>query len=88
MNYLICTPIGNLNEISLRAIEILNSSELIYAEDTRKAKKIFEKYKIEKKSFSFKDHNERSKKRNIIKEGKAGKTISLISEAGVFLVSD
>jgi len=88
MIYLICTPIGNLNDISLRSIEILNSSDLIYAEDTRKAQKIFDKYKIEKKSFSFNDHNERSKTRNIIKEAKAGKTISLISDAGAPLVSD
>ena len=52
MIYLICTPIGNLNDISLRSIEILNSSDLIYAEDTRKAQKIFNRYKIGKKSFS------------------------------------
>ena len=88
MIYLICTPIGNLNDISLRSIEILNSSDLIYAEDTRKAKKIFDKYKIDKRSFSFNDHNESSKTKNIIKEAKAGKTISLISDAGAPLVSD
>jgi len=88
MIYLICTPIGNLNDISLRSIEVLNRSDLIYAEDTRKAKKIFDKYKIDKKSFSFNDHNEKSKTKNIIKEAKAGKTISLISDAGAPLVSD
>ena len=53
MIYLICTPIGNLNDISLRSIEILNSSDLIYAEDTRKAKKIFDRYKINKKSNTY-----------------------------------
>ena len=51
MIYLICTPIGNLNDISLRSIEILNSSDLIYAEDTRKAQKIFDRYKLIKKVF-------------------------------------
>ena len=66
MIYLICTPIGNLNDISARSIEILNSSDLIYAEDTRKAKKIFDKFKINKKSFSFNDHNERIKSKYII----------------------
>ena len=66
MIYLICTPIGNLNDISLRSIEILNTSDLIYAEDTRKAQKIFDRYKIDKKSFSFNDHNERSKTKSII----------------------
>ena len=79
MIYLICTPIGNLNDISLRSIEILNSSDLIYAEDTRKAQKIFDRYKIDKNSFSFNDHNERSKTKSIIKEARVGKTISLIS---------
>tara|TARA_B100001057_G_scaffold425116_1_gene448327 strand:- start:101 stop:916 length:816 start_codon:yes stop_codon:yes gene_type:complete len=88
MIYLICTPIGNLNDISLRSIEILNSSDLIYAEDTRNAKKIFQKFKIIKKSFSFNDHNERTKIRNIIEEAKAGKTISVISDAGAPLISD
>ena len=88
MIYLICTPIGNLNDISLRSIEILNSSDLIYAEDTRKAQKIFDRYKIDKKSFSFNDHNERSKTKSIIKEARAGKTISLISDAGAPLISD
>ena len=88
MIYLICTPIGNLNDISLRSIEILNSSDLIYAEDTRKAQKIFDRYKIDKKSFSFNDHNERIKTKSIIKEARAGKTISLISDAGAPLISD
>ena len=88
MIYLICTPIGNLNDISLRSIEILNISDLIYAEDTRRAKKIFDRYKIEKKSFSFNDHNERSKTKSIIREARAGKTISLISDAGAPLISD
>ncbi len=88
MIYLICTPIGNLNDISLRSIEILNSSDLIYAEDTRKAQKIFNKYQINKKSFSYNDHNERSKTKKIIEEAKAGKQISLISDAGAPLISD
>ena len=88
MIYLICTPIGNLNDISLRSIEILNSSDLIYAEDTRKAQKIFNKYKINKKSYSYNDHNERSKTKKIIEEAKAGKKISLISDAGAPLISD
>ena len=88
MIYLICTPIGNLNDISARSIEILNSSDLIYAEDTRKAKKIFDKFKIDKKSFSFNDHNERIKSKYIIEEAKAGKKISVISDAGAPLISD
>ena len=75
MIYLICTPIGNLNDISFRSIEILNNSDLIFAEDTRKAKKLFEKYKIDKKSFSYNDHNERNKTQNIIENAKAGKTL-------------
>ena len=67
MIYLICTPIGNLNDISLRSIEILNSSDLIYAEDTRKAQKIFDKYKIDKKSFFLWDKSAIAPNRGAIK---------------------
>ena len=88
MIYLICTPIGNLNDISLRSIEILKSSDLIYAEDTRKAKKIFDKFGIDKTSFSFNDHSERNKTKNIINEAKEGKLISILSDAGAPLISD
>ena len=51
MIYLICTPIGNLNDISARSIEILNSSDLIYAEDTRKAKKFLISLRLIKRVF-------------------------------------
>ena len=88
MIYLICSPIGNLNDISLRSIEILSNSDLIYAEDTRKAKKIIDKYRINKKSFSFNDHNEKRKTKKIIQEAKIGKVISVMSDAGAPLISD
>ena len=58
------------------------------SEKELKAKKLFEKYKIDKKSFSYNDHNERSKTKNIIENAKAGKTISIISDAGAPLISD
>ena len=88
MIYLICTPIGNLNDISLRSIEILKGSDFIFAEDTRKAKRLFRKFNIDKKSFSFNDHNERDKTKNIIMKAREGKIISILSDAGAPLISD
>lgn len=70
MIYLICSPIGNLNDISLRSIEILSNSDLIYAEDTRKAKKIIDKYRINKKSFSLMIITRKERQKKLFKRQK------------------
>jgi 16S rRNA (cytidine1402-2'-O)-methyltransferase len=86
--YLVATPIGNLEDITLRAIRILNESSIVLAEDTRNSKKLFLEHKISSKLVSYNDFSSQSKISSIIKHLKEGKNISLISDAGTPLVSD
>ena len=86
--YLVATPIGNLEDISLRAIKILKESDIVLAEDTRESKKLFLKYGIASKLLSFNDYSSQSKIDSIITKLKNGSKISLISDAGTPLVSD
>ena len=86
--YIVSTPIGNLSDITLRAISILNSSEYILCEDTRTSKKLLEKYKIKSKLISNHKFNETKNLNKIIEILKLGKIVSLISDAGTPTVSD
>jgi len=86
--YLVATPIGNLEDITLRAIRILNESSIVLAEDTRNSKKLFVAHKITSKLVSYNDFSSQKKNSSIVKHLKDGKTISLISDAGTPLVSD
>ena len=86
--YLVATPIGNLEDITLRAIRILNESSIVLAEDTRNSKKLFLEHKISSKLVSYNDFSSQAKISLIIKHLKDGKNISLISDAGTPLVSD
>ena len=86
--YLVATPIGNLEDISFRAIKILNESDIVLAEDTRESKKLFQKYYIKSKLISYNDHSSQSKIDSMIVKLKSGTNISLISDAGTPLVSD
>jgi 16S rRNA (cytidine1402-2'-O)-methyltransferase len=86
--YLVATPIGNLEDITLRAIRILNESSIVLAEDTRNSKKLFLEHKISSKLVSYNDFSSQAKISSIIKHLKDGKNISLISDAGTPLVSD
>lgn len=86
--YLVATPIGNLEDITLRAIRILNESSIVLAEDTRNSKKLFLEHKISSKLVSYNDFSSQVKISSIIKHLKDGKNISLISDAGTPLVSD
>ena len=86
--YLVATPIGNLEDISFRAIKILNESDIVLAEDTRESKKLFQKYDIKSKLISYNDHSSQSKIDSMIVKLKSGTNISLISDAGTPLVSD
>ena len=86
--YIILTPIGNLKDITFRAIETLNKVKLVYAEDTRKTKIILKKYNIEKKILSFHIYNENKNAPKIIENLKEDDEIALVSDAGTPLISD
>ena len=81
--YIVGTPIGNLSDISYRAISILKNVSLIVCEDTRQTKKILNKYEFTNNLISFNQHNSFKKIPGIIKDLKAGKSIALVSDAGM-----
>ena len=84
----ICSPIGNLNDISMRSISLLDKADFIYAEDTRKTNKLLSKFNISKKSKSFHEHNETKITPLIIEQLNADFEIAIISDAGAPCVSD
>ena len=86
--YIVSTPIGNLDDITLRAIEILKKSDIILCEDTRRSLKLLNHLNIKKKLEPYHKFNERKKLTLIIKYIKEGKILSLISDAGTPLLSD
>ena len=88
MLYFISTPIGNLNDISLRAIDVIRSSDYLYAEDTRNTKKLLKFINLKVKSKSFHEHNEHKVSLEIIENLKEGKIVSIVSDAGTPVVSD
>ena len=86
--YLVSTPLGNLKDITLRAIEVLQQSDYILCEDTRVSKNLLEKYQIKSKLISNHKFNEKKNIVKIIEYLKSGKIISLISDAGTPSISD
>ena len=86
--YIVSTPIGNLDDITLRAIEVLKESDIILCEDTRRSLKLLNHLKIKKKLISFHLYNEKKQISQIIKYINDGKILSLISDAGTPILSD
>ena len=86
--FIVATPIGNLDDITFRAVETLNSIDIVLAEDTRHSKKLLKHLNIAKPIRAFHEHNEREKTKAIINELHSGKSIALISDAGTPLISD
>lgn len=86
--YLVPTPIGNLKDITLRALEVLKSVDEIAAEDTRTSLKLLNHFEIKKSLFSYHKHNEQGKSLDIINKLKNGVNIALITDAGTPGISD
>jgi len=86
--YVVATPIGNLQDISARALEVLNSVDLILAEDTRHSAKLLAQYGIATACRSFHDHNESRQVAQIAKRIAAGERVALVSDAGTPLIND
>ena len=86
--FIVATPIGNLDDITFRAVEVLKSVDTVLAEDTRHSKKLLLHLDISKPIRAFHEHNEREKTKAIIGELQSGKSIALISDAGTPLISD
>ena len=86
--YLVATPIGNLGDITLRALDVLRNVDRIACEDTRQTQKLLNHFQIEKKTVSCHQHNEHDRATELIQSMKAGEAIALVSDAGTPGVSD
>ncbi len=86
--YLVPTPIGNLEDITLRAIRVLKEADLILAEDTRTSAPLLKHFGVDKKVFAHHQHNEHKASSEIVRFLKEGRIIALISDAGTPAISD
>ena len=86
--YIVATPIGNLSDITIRAVEILKKVDAVLAEDTRHTKKLFDHYEIDSPLVAFHEHNENEKVDYILAQIGSGKSLALVSDAGTPLISD
>jgi len=86
--YLVPTPIGNLEDITLRAIRILKEADLILAEDTRTSAPLLKHFEIDKKVYAHHQHNEHKASSEIVRFLKEGQNVALISDAGTPAISD
>lgn len=86
--FLVPTPIGNLKDITLRALEVLKTSDLIAAEDTRQSLKLLNHFEIKKPLISYHKYNEQYKSEDLIEKLKEGKNIALVTDAGTPGISD
>jgi 16S rRNA (cytidine1402-2'-O)-methyltransferase len=86
--YLVATPIGNLEDITLRALRILREADLVACEDTRQTRKLLDHYGIHKPTVSYHEHNEAVRAPELIEKLESGASVALVSDAGTPLVSD
>jgi 16S rRNA (cytidine1402-2'-O)-methyltransferase len=86
--YVVATPIGNLEDVTLRALRILREVSLIAAEDTRRTARLLQHYSISTRTTSLHEHNERSRTPSLVARLEAGESIALVSDAGTPIVSD
>jgi len=86
--YLVATPIGNLEDITYRAVRILKEADLVACEDTRQTRKLLDHYAIDKPMVSYHEHNEAERAEELAVRMRGGSTIALVTDAGMPLVSD
>jgi 16S rRNA (cytidine1402-2'-O)-methyltransferase len=86
--YVVATPIGNLEDVTLRALRILREVSVIAAEDTRRTSRLLQQYSISTPTTSLHEHNERSKTPNLVQRLQQGESVALVSDAGTPVVSD
>ena len=86
--YIVATPIGNMKDITYRAIEVLNDVDIIAAEDTRNTIKILNHYNIKNKLVSYHEHNKYDKANEILKYLKEGMDVAIVTDAGTPMISD
>jgi 16S rRNA (cytidine1402-2'-O)-methyltransferase len=86
--YVVATPIGNLEDVTLRALRILREVSVIAAEDTRRTSRLLQQYSISTPTTSLHEHNERSKTPNLVQRLQHGESVALVSDAGTPVVSD
>jgi 16S rRNA (cytidine1402-2'-O)-methyltransferase len=88
MLYVVATPIGNLEDITLRALRVLKEADLIACEDTRHTRKLLEHYGVSTPTLSYHEHNEAARAADLLKKLQAGMRIALVSDAGMPGISD
>lgn len=86
--YVVATPIGNLEDITLRAIRVLRECDLIACEDTRQTSKLLQHYQIHKALVSYHEHNEQARSEELLRQLAEGRNIALVSDAGTPLIAD
>ena len=86
--FIVATPIGNLEDITLRALRVLKECDLIACEDTRQTRKLLSRHLIATRTVSYHEHNEKSRSSELLDQMKSGTRVALVSDAGTPLVSD
>src|SRR5579871_3401472 len=86
--YIVATPIGNLEDITMRALRVLKEADLIACEDTRQTAKLLNHYGIQKRMVSYHEHNEMTRSAELVMRMEEGANIALVSDAGTPVVSD
>ena len=86
--FIVATPIGNLEDITFRAVRVLREADLIACEDTRHTRKLLDHYGIDKPSISYHEHNEQERAADLVQRLQAGSNIALVTDAGTPLIAD